>query len=247
MKNKKNFIVVTCILMVAIIVTLFWQLILKSMKSDFSRNNLLEIKTRTKLSYDIRENFPDFSKEEIEDMNEKMVKFDYNLVNGMLRQISGKFSNQIVLNEKDALLALISVRGIFGIQSFEYCLETYDSSSNESDIYILRQLWNGISVDEGVFSIIVSKKGETKQIRGVYIDNIKVHENLDDIISLGECVELYPELKKMKSVELCIVQISEKYGVAWKFTPKNLGSVVYINAMDGTLIKKVKNYVEFTP
>lgn len=241
MKERKKFMIIS-VLSIAIIIIFFKGFILKSMKADLLQNNSLQIRTRTELPYDIQKNSYDFSKDELDKEN---VELEYDLVNGRLKQISGRFSRQLVLNENDALSVLISVRGLFKIQSFEYCLELHDNSSDETETYILRQLWNGISVDDGVFSIVTSKTGEIKLIRGVYIDNIKIAENLDNAISAEECIQLYPELEKMKSGELCIIKTKEKYEVAWKFMPNNMGSIYYINAMDGSLIKKVKNYITF--
>lgn len=239
MKERKKFMIIS-VLSIVIIIILFKGFILKNMKSDFSQNDIIQIKTRTELPYDIQKISYDFSKDE---MDKKNVNLEYDLVNGRLKQISGRFSSQLVLNENDALSALISVRKLFNIQSFEYCLELHDNNSDETETYILRQLWKGIPVDDGVFSIVTSKIGEIKLIRGAYIDNIKITENLDNIISVEECIGLYSELKEMKSAELCVVKTREKYEVAWKFMPNNMGSIFYINSIDGGMIKKVKNYV----
>jgi hypothetical protein len=88
---------------------------------------------------------------------------------GLPREITGKFSDRSILSAEDALASLGGVRDIMGIKTFAYASERVEERS-KIRLFFLRQIYKGLPVIEGQFTVIATIAGEAYAIRGNYVN-----------------------------------------------------------------------------
>lgn len=167
------------------------------------------------LSY--QNNYEDLSIEELQALNNGEIPIYKDQETGMVRMIEGQFSNRVVKNEQDALMALLSVRSIMGIKEYSFTCVKVDDERNESCVYFLQQLYNEIPVDSGIFRVVVTKDGKTISVSGTYRDGIEVDQEPQMTSEEAEKALALPSGTHINNVELVIYGTKkEGYALAWK-------------------------------
>lgn len=179
----------------------------------------------------------DLTIDDIYKLNDGNADIIYKPGTTVLLTINGKFSEKPVLDEQDAVTALLSLRSLFRISEYSFC--RYSESSNG---FILQQLHEGIPVDGiGGFRIEVSKNGETCFIKGEFIDVSGVET--EPLISYKDGLNFVDLVSGtyVKSAQLVICALDiENPVLCWKYKTdeENLidGKIVYIDAMNGNVV-----------
>jgi hypothetical protein len=99
------------------------------------------------------------------DVNIRLYNQDWGHQAGEVRRISGIFSTATILTPKDAVIALTSVRDVFGIESFSYIVTEVSEGT-----FSLRQAYKGIEVWNGGFEVLATDKGVPLAVGGRYVN-----------------------------------------------------------------------------
>jgi hypothetical protein len=181
----------------------------------------------------------DLSIDDINAMNDGVADIILTPMTGVPREIKGKFSTQNILSAEDAVLAVSSVRGIFGINDLSFACTKIDEEHKTLRVFTLMQLYNGLAVNGGGFTVYATKNGEASAIRGNYVPDLNLDTN-----PTFDIKELIGELNiekgtKVISAELVVNAISGEVApfLAWKFHVKGNSPLtekyVYIDANSG--------------
>ncbi|MDR2087884.1 MAG: hypothetical protein LBP73_00835 [Clostridiales Family XIII bacterium] len=116
----------------------------------------------------------DLSLEDIIALNHGDVEIIRDPATDIPRQINGIFTTRSILSEEDAVLALLSVRGILGIESSNFACIDIDDSRENLRVFSLEQLHNGLSVWGGGFRVTASKTGAPVSVGGTFQRGIEI-------------------------------------------------------------------------
>lgn len=153
---------------------------------------------------------------EIESLNTGNVQIIRSPETRSVKEIRGVFSTHTILSERDAVLALGSVRDIMDISDFSFYCSQVDERTNSS-VYILTQMYNGIPVMGYGFRIGVSKDGTPMFITGAFRNNINIHVN--PVYSANKCAEFLPlsSNERIRQAELVIYVMADEDFLCWKY------------------------------
>jgi Zn-dependent metalloprotease len=107
--------------------------------------------------------------DEIRGNSDGIVEINTSPETGLPREITGKFSDRSILSAEDALASLGGVRDIMGIRTFAYASEGVEERS-KIRLFSLRQIYEGLPVIEGRFTVIATTAGEAYAVRGHYVN-----------------------------------------------------------------------------
>lgn len=187
------------------------------------------------------ENITALTLDDIYELNNGCVNIVYQTGTNVPREIEGRFTSNTIINQKDAVVALVELRELMQIAEFSfYCYEIVEGVVDgiEVNSFELQQLYDGIPVEGGGFLVTASKNGEPISVRGEFLQlenietgNIITYQNGLDSMDL--------EFRsRVKSVQLVISQVDEKgYRLYWKYETGSReildGRLFYIDALTG--------------
>ncbi len=114
------------------------------------------------------EEIEDLSLEDLEELNGGEVRIIRHPKTGVPLEIEGVFSARPILTAEDAVSALLNVRGLMGVGGSEFSCEDVDDERNGIRAFTLRQLYEGIPVEQGVFQVYAGDDGTPIAVRGIW-------------------------------------------------------------------------------
>ncbi len=154
------------------------------------------------------------------------------------KEITGRFTLRKILNQEDAVTALISLRSLFGITEYGFYCE--DINKGDEISILLHQLHNGIPVDGGYFRIVASKDGQALSVKGTYIDVGNLETNPKISYDDGKkSIDLESDTH-IKSAQLVICAMNDITPVlCWKYETEAQNPIdsklIYVNAINGNI------------
>ena len=214
-------------------------------KDGYSNEKVEKIISDEEILSDLN-NYEDLSIEELQTLNNGEVPIYKDQETGMVRMIEGQFSNRVVKNTQDALMALLSVRSIMGIKEYSFTCMKVDGERNESCVYFLQQLYKEIPVDSGIFRVAVTKDGKTISVSGTYRDKIEVDQNPQMTSEEAEKILDLPSGSHINNVEPVIYGTQkDDYALAWKFDvsyreffQETDRKEIYVDDVSGTVLSE---------
>ncbi len=174
----------------------------------------------------------------LEGMSEEdFITSDTNLIYGAgdrLREMNNPVIDKKVTSPEDAVALINAIGYKFGVSNYSFHAENEDNGNDEVRIYYLKQLYEGIPVEEGFFRIYTNVDGTVTSVSGLY-----VNANLDDVtprVSLEGAMN-GNEIKGAARAELVITELAGRPELSWKIYKRN-GDTTFISAMDGTILRK---------
>lgn len=208
-------------------------------------NKKQKTETPKPLKVEVTAETEDLTVEQLQEMNGDSLEVALSPKTERIRELRGKFSNVTIQKPEDALLALMSVRTIFGISGQEFtCIQVDEEEDHRT--YWLQQLYKGVPVDQGVFRIVASSKGMPEYVRGVYQDglNLEVKPDLD----VEEALKKYGVEESVKETSLVIYSSSNvEPTLSWRYLA-NVGTAkekyLYLDANTGELLENRSMIIE---
>ena len=158
--------------------------------------------------------------ENLEAINDNQLQIIYSPETQQVKEIMGVFSNHSIFNEQDAVIALGSIRNIMNISDFSFSCRLVDERDN-STVYLLDQMYNGIPVMGYGFRVGAHKDGTPLFISGAYRNEIDI--NIEPIYSAKECATVLSlsTFDQIISTELTIYVYSGEEYLCWKYQVKS--------------------------
>lgn len=168
------------------------------------------------------------------------IEIIYHAGTNKIKEIKGVFSKKTVTKEEEALQALMSVRSIFEITSFEYFCSGIDVREDLT-IYNLNQLYKEIPVEGGFFQIGVDNQGNTSFVSGTYVKVNDLQTEPKISYRQGEYMLKLAKGEQIQKIQLVIYGLGDiDPCLCWKYTiisndPVN-DKVIYLDANLGTIL-----------
>jgi len=102
-------------------------------------------------------------------------RFGYGYRANEIQEIEGPFTSGVILTPEDAVKALTSVRDIMNIESFSYIYianspYSYINTHANRTAFYLKQVYNGVEVFNGQFTVYATNDGKPVRVSGMYIN-----------------------------------------------------------------------------
>ncbi len=228
-------VVVTIAIVAAVVVT-----IAPAEGDEDDGAEMTVVSSYEKIDFDLSADYEDLTEDDLRQMNDGDVDIYYLSTESTVRSIEGTFSSQIVTNEQEALAALMSVRSLMGIESYDYCCVSADTGNNT--VYTLAQLYEGVRVDNGFFRVTVSETGETVSVSGEYaaVDAVDTTPKL----TASECAANISLSQGQEIVSAEAVILESERTLCWKYTIYDTSNrandcAVYLSASTGETVKTI--------
>lgn len=189
--------------------------------------------------------YENFTEDELFTMNGENLKIFRDPVSDIPRQIEGRFTTRTIRNEQDALMALLSVRGLMNITDYQFACTETDDDRNDFCVFTLQQLYQNIPVEMGYFRIVADKEGNPVSVSGTYQPEISMETEAR--LSAKEGGKLLPLGfgSKILSVKLVIyTDVDGNYHLAWRYSIASgqfMGSledrIIYLDAVKGEILQ----------
>lgn len=196
-----------------------------------------ELEAPKPLKVEVTSDTEDLTMEQLQEMSGDTLEVALSPKTERIRELGGKISTVNVKNPEDALLALMSVRTLMGIEGQEFtCLQVDEEEDHRT--YWLQQLYKGVPVDRGVFRVLVTTKGEPYFVRGEYEQGIDL--DIKPALDAKEAFKKYGKEESIKDTKLTIYSETGVPVLAWRYYA-NVGTVqekyIYLNANTGELLE----------
>ena len=184
--------------------------------------------------------YEDYTLDELYNLNDNNCEVIFEPGTNNVKEINGKFSTNKVTNANEALRALLNVRSLFGITSFDYFCSEIDAREDLT-VFTLNQLYTGITVEGGFFQIGVDEQGTTSFVRGKYIEvkNIQMEPQISYDKGINN-LNLNKN-ENIQQVELIVYGLENSQPcLCWKYTIKTTDPVndrvIYLDAITGAVV-----------
>lgn len=235
LKNRKNFSISILAVILCVLVLLIY--------INFNKTKL--ISPPSAIPVGNIENIDALTIDDIYIMNDGDVNIIYQPGTKVPREIEGKFTTNRILNQQDAVVALIGLRELLLISEYYfYCYRVVEGGTegNEVTTFELIQLHKGVPVDSG-FTITATKSGEPIKVRGKFRE-VGNDLETDPVISYKDglnLIDLDPGTY-VKSAQLVICQMDKKgFRLCWEYetgardNPTD-GKYVFIDAVTSEFV-----------
>lgn len=184
--------------------------------------------------------YEDYTLDELYSLNDNNCEVIFEPGSSNIKEINGKFSTNKVRNANEALRALLNVRSLFGITSFDYFCSEIDVR-NDLTVFTLNQLYTGITVEGGFFQIGVNKQGITSFVRGKYIELKNIQTEPQISYDKGINTLNLNKNENIQEVELIVFGLENSQPcLCWKYTIKTADpvndKVIYLDTITGAVV-----------
>ena len=205
------------------------------------QNNKFEI-----IYIPISEFYESLNIEDIMKLNNNDVSFDYyrridgnSQREGLIREIKGMFTTNIILTPEDAVRSLTSVRDIMGIGSFSYTYNDGNVNHIHLNMFYLQQMYENIEVLNGQFQVYATNEGVPHRILGTYVNVGNL--NTSPTVSSWKARRTFESIKyegRLKA-KLVIYEVGEDdIRLCWHF--ENFHRMILVDAHSGDLLLERK-------
>lgn len=233
------------IIILLIIIPLFFHI--QNKKSDTSNlksNNYNEVSISPVTLPSKIDGYENFGLDDLRALNDGNVDFVYFPDSKKIREINGVFSTQIVQDEQDALMALLSVRDLFEITNFDFSCSDISTDRDDVIVFTFNQLYKGIPVDGGLFRVIVYKDGTPKSVSGIFYSNINIETGSFITSEEGQRNLSIPPSDISKSELVIYINQNEIAYLSWKYSISSHKwsnqldeKVIFVDAKNGDILE----------
>lgn len=203
---------------------------------------IIDLKKPININYN--NEIPNLGIKDINELNNGKADIIYNSIQSdIVYKINGKFSLQKINSKEDAVMALLNVRRIMNIQGYDfYCFNI--EKDHENEIYSLCQLYDGIPVEDGQFTITVNENREPIAVIGKYLHNIEIDSNPKIDAKKGSKLIKISNSNKIISAQLVVYTSAEQISsLCWKYIILSFDGlkkrIAYIDAHSGEQLQLV--------
>ncbi|MCD8019855.1 MAG: hypothetical protein LUF92_09840 [Clostridiales bacterium] len=233
--------VLIIIMVIAIALVLEWRL--------YRKNDVEVISERQEVPITYDENQEDLTPEDIQRMNQGNAEIIYSASSEYVREIGGIFTSQSIREEEDAVMAIMSVRSLMGIQGESFCCESITEEESGQKVFLLYQLYEGVTVEDGLFRIVAADDGTPMRIRGGYVRDLSVGTEAQITAQEGLSGLTLSRGQNAESARLVIKTIESQNILCWKYTVTRENDIaqdeaIYVDAQTGEVVLTVSLTVE---
>lgn len=151
-----------------------------------------------------------------ESLDETALTIRYSPETGLAEKVEGPFTSRAIHSEADAVAALTGVSDLMNITGFSFaCTET--EYREDSMVYHLTQLYEGIPVMGYGFRVAAAPDGTALYVTGAYRSGI--HVDTEPCLTAEQCAEMLSLSRgeEIVSAELVIRAEDDGARLCWKF------------------------------